>query len=435
MKILLIILLNLFNLAHANLPDLFGASAANMSVGSQANSDSAANNYYAPSLLSFSKETRFSFDVFYVHTNFKEINNVVIENDVTTVNSNKSGDVKVNQTPSAHFGAHLSTPIFSPDGVKLNLSVYAPFDRLLEGNTGDQYKPRYVMYDSQFIRPIIHLNLSHQVKDWGFALGAQTGTQTNGDAVFITKTESGTNSLGKISYNAKPSLALIASIAKKWDEKQISYFTFNQEMKSNFKSKAMGETDISGSGTFPFDFDLDSTMFFDPMIIRAGHQFLTTAHQIFFSVEFQKWDNYEGSHLRIKKRGGSLNGSHNYESIDSKNIFIPKIGYRRDINDRWSGSMGYFYRPSPINSNTLKNAGNSIDTDKHVASIGATYKIPVSKKIINLDFGYQAHFLKSSRITKTDDQEDGQSGGKIGSPGYKIGGMIHALSTGISWMY
>ena len=214
MKLLLVILLSLSFSAQASLPELFGASAGSIAIGNQAQAESAANNFHAASLLGYSRQTQFSFDIFYINPNFKEINNVVVKNETNTVNTFERGDVEVNPTPTTMFAAHFSTPLFSPEGVKFNLSIFAPFDRLMEADTGDPYQPRYVMYENRFIRPVILFSGAQNFGDWSFSVGAQTGFQSNGETYFITRTTAGNPSVAKMSFNAKPSIGATGSFLK-----------------------------------------------------------------------------------------------------------------------------------------------------------------------------------------------------------------------------
>ena len=254
MKLLLIILFSFYQ-AEASVPELFGQSAASIGIGQQAQKESAANNFSAPALQGFSETTQFSFDVFYIATQFKDINNVLIKNETNTVGTNETGDVKVNATPSMLFGAHLSTPLFAATGPKLNLSVYAPFDRIMEADTGDPYLPRYVMYQGRFMRPVMMVSGAQSFGQWSYSIGAQTGFQSNGEAYFITRTSTDSPSLSKLSFNAKPSLGATFSVARKSDQ-HTSYFSFHQEMKSKLYNHATGETEVAGAGVGQFDFDL-----------------------------------------------------------------------------------------------------------------------------------------------------------------------------------
>ena len=435
MKFLLAILLSFPFVASASSPELFGPSSGSIAVGNQAQKNSAANNYHAPALLGYSKTTQFSFDVFYINSNFKNINNVVTKNETNTVNTFQRGNVKVDPKPTAMLAAHLSMPLFSPDGVKFNLSFFTPYDRLMEADSGDPYQPRYVMYDTRFIRPLLIFTGSKSFGDWSYSAGIHTGLQSNGETYFVTRTTTGNPSVAKMSFNAKPSIGAVVSISRKKD-KHTSYFTFQQEMKSNFKNRATGETEIASNTSFQFDFDVASLLYYDPMTLRVGHQIELTESTLLLSLEYQQWENFEASTLQLKKRGGTINGSQDYEKLKLKNIFIPKIGFEKSISEKWIGKIGYFYRQSPLNTNNLKNSGNTIDVDKHVGSIGIAHLFKIYEKDVTFDFAYQAHLLRTQKITKTPNREDGvASEPKIGSPGYEVGGMIHVVSLGLSWMY
>jgi hypothetical protein len=435
MKLLLVILFSLCFEAQASLPELFGPSAGSIAIGNQAQNKSAANNYHAPALLGYSQSTEFSFDVFYVNANFKEINNVVIKNESNTVNTFEEGKVEVNPTPTSLLAAHFSTPLFSPTGMKLNFSFFAPFDRIMEADTGDPYQPRYVMYNNRFIRPLLIFTGSQSFGDWSYSAGVHTGFQTNGETYFITRTTTGNPSVGKMSFNAKPSVGIVASISRK-HENQTSYFTFQQEMKSKLENRATGETEIASNTSFQFDFDVAALLYYDPMTLRLGHQVEFENSTLFLSLEYQQWENFEAPTMKLKKLGGTINGTDDYEELKLKNIFIPKIGIVKNINEKWIGKLGYFYRQSPIYTNNLKNSGNTIDVDKHVGSLGLAHLFKFHEKILTLDMAYQAHILRTQKITKTPNREDGDaSEPKIGSPGYEVGGMIHVLSLGLSWMY
>jgi long-subunit fatty acid transport protein len=442
MKYLIVFLLSLAQ-AQAAFPELFGPSAASIAVGSQAVKNSASNNYTAPALLGYSDKTQFSFDVFYVDTDFKSIDNVVIKNESTTVNTFERGNIEVNATPTSMMALHFSTPLFTPEGPKFNFSLIAPFDRLMEADTGDPYRPRYVMYANRFIRPMLILSGAQNFGEWSFSAGAQTGFQSNGETYIVTRDQSEDEpSMGKLNFNAKPSIAAIASVSKKTGD-DVTFLTFQQEMKSRLINRATGETDIGGNGSFQFDLDIASLIYYDPMTLRLGHQFHFSQSSMYLTIEYQQWENYEASTLKIKKRGGTMAGSDNFEKLKLKDIFIPRIGYEQKLYEQWSVKIGYFYRESPLDTRNLKNAGNSIDMDKHVASAGGAYHFKLYQKEVTFDFAYQLHLLRSLKIKKTPGLEGNQvpdspapeENVKIGSPGYEVGGRIHVLTAGLSWMY
>jgi long-subunit fatty acid transport protein len=434
MKLLILLLLTSLG-ARASFPELFGTSAGTMSIGNQPGRESAANAVQAGALQGFANSTQFSFNVFYVNTNFQSIQNVVIENESNTVNSFRRGDVATNSTPSTMFAAHLTTPLFTNTGPKLNLSIFSPLDRILEADTGEPYRPRYVMYDSRYLRPTFSMGLAESFGEWSFSIGALTGFQSNGETHFVTRTTNGNPSLAKISFNAKPSLGLTASVAKKWDH-QMTYLAFQDEMKSKLENRASGETEIASSTSFPFDFKVSSLLFYDPMTVRLGHQWFGEQRSYFFQLEYQRWSSYQSPTLQLRKQGGTINGTQNFEELHFRNILIPRFGIEQRLSDTWSLNLGYFYRPTPIRTSQLKDPGNTLDANKHVGSLGLGHRFDLLGKQVTWDLGYQLHLLTGFKVTKTPGREDGDpSQEKIGSPGYRVGGMIHVLASGLSWMY
>lgn len=435
MKLLLLILLSFPTLTFASLPELFGSSAGSIAVGNQAAHEDAGNNYYAAALLGFSKKIMFSFNSYYIASDFKDVDNVVLKNDTNTIGNFSRGKAEINNTPTLMLGAHLSVPLLYPEGPKLNFSFISPSDRLLETDSGDPYQPRYVMYDNRFIRPFIMFSLAQSFGSWAFSLGAQNSFQSNGESYFVTRTTAGDPSLSRVAFNAKPSLGITASVAKQHENKSVTYLAFQQEMKSRFYNRATGQTEIGGGASFPFDFQISSLLYYDPMTFRLGHQRNWSDSNLYLSLEYQDWESYSSSTLKLQKKGGTINGSSNFENMKLRNILIPKIGYAKKLHDRWTAKAGYFYRPSPLRPEGMKGAGNSLDADKHVGSLGLAYDFLIMGKRLTLDTAYQAHYLESFKVKKIPGREDGDPAQpKIGSPGYRVGGMIHVLSIGLSWM-
>lgn len=432
-----ILLIVNFNI-HASVNELFGPSSGSMALGNQAEKDSAANNMISPALLGFSKSTQFSFNFFYISSKLHSIKNVLLENEMNSANDPRFGNIDVNRTPDLMFSLHYSSPMFTPEGLKFNFSLISPTDRMLEFETGGTYEPRYVMYGSRYFRPSIHFSLSKSFSDWSYGLGVITGFQSNGNTQFLTRFGNTGQSAGKISFNAKPSLAFAFSLAKKQNESFIHFISFQQEMKSNFQNRAVGETDIGTPDPFIFDFTMKSLLSYDPHTIRYGLQSHHEKCSFYGGLEYQHWASFKTSTIDIDVLGGNMGSSIDYEKIEVRNILIPKAGMIFSINDQINFKLGYFYKPSILNTKKLAEAGNSIDSNKHVPTSGINYNFKLFGTVIAWDTAYQAHLLEIKKIIKTPGREDGDTSegeGKIGSPGYRIGGIVHVLSTGVSWKY
>ncbi len=437
MKLTLVLVSLIFSLQVAASPfELFGSSATSISQGHQPGFSKAPDRQmYAGSLATANRTTAFSFNFLEIIPKLTDINNVVVKNPVNqNGNTTTTGNVDVNTPATTMFAGHLSTPLFGEEGPIFALSVITPVDRMLEADTGDPYKPEYVMYRNRYLRPTIIFNLAQKFDSWSVALGGQTGFQSNGESYFYTRTDSEVHpTVGKLTFNAKPSLGVLASVSKEWNSAE-TYLSFTQEMKSKFTNKAIGATSIGGGNAFPFEFSINSLLYYDPQTWRLGHiQKLSENFKIMGMLEYQEWANYKTPKLVFKQEGGTLASSKDYEKLNPKNIFIPHIGFESNLNEKWILRGGYFYRPTPLKTSKLKDSGNSIDPDKHVGSIGLGHLFTFFNKNLEATIAYQFHYLKSEKINKTDGLEDGSAGQKIGSPGYRIGGNIHVMAIGLNW--
>jgi long-subunit fatty acid transport protein len=236
---------------------------------------------------------------------------------------------------------------------------------------------------------------------------------------------SGSNGSAKTSI--KPSLGAIVSAVYR-SEYSISYFTFQQEMKSNLEAIATG--DISDPPLTLINLGLESMIYYDPHTLRFGHTQKFDNIEFFMSLEYQLWDNYKAPTIRIANLGGSVRASRDFEQLQLKNIFVPKLGLKYSINEKMDIMAGLSYRQSPFDGD-FSGAGNTVDSDVFMLSTGGTYALQLFGKDLKLGASLQYHKMTEQTITKTSGQEDGSAGLKIGSPGYNIGGNIIVASTGV----
>jgi hypothetical protein len=423
--------------AQASLPEFFAGAASTMAIGNQSNGDAedAANNFFVPALLAGSDKTAYSFNLYSLGTNFNTINNIVVGNELNSASSTPTyGDIDPNGQTSNFMTFHGALKLFKQGHGKLLFSVYAPVDKMIEANTGDAWAPEYVMYTSRFQRTMIH---GHFANQWSsslyYSIGFTSGLQSSGETYVVAR-ETGTPyepSSGKIQFNATPSLAPVISVLKKWNDNQASYLTYQAEMKSNFENNATGFTPI-GASSLKYDWDFKAMLFYDPAIIRVGHWYHQKNWKYYATVEFQQWENYQTPKLEMVNNGGILTGSTDYEKMELDNIFIPKIGASYDFGGQ-SISFGYFSRPTPLKNN-LDLAGNSLDSNTQVVSLGYHTPLKLMGNQFNFSFGTQFHQLEERKINKTSNMEDGNSGLKVGAPGYKVGGSVFVVSFGLNWV-
>lgn len=408
---------------------MFGASALSLSVGNQATSKDVSDNYYAPSLLHYSKPM-YTFGIHSIFPITHEINNVVV---TSPMNSNSTspyekGNVSQNKSNLNLFYFH-SLFSFLPK-TKLAISFYSPITRLMDTSTGDSYLPEYVFYRSRNSRTESHMSLILGSKDLSYSLGLYSGLQSSGEASIVGRINGSSEpSSGKILFNASPSWSLMASVTKTLGEDKI-YFSFRDKIISHFETKAVGLTPIDNTNaSFPYDMKLSSILFFDPAIYRLGYIKKFSQKTTFYgSLEYQNWDGYNSPKMKIKNDGGIITSSKNHENLKTKNPLIPHLGMALE-----SYSFGFSMRPKVIDSN-LNDTGSAIDTDLYNFSLGKSFIFNLFDKEITLQSSYLLQKLKAFKVHKTPNREDGAPGQKLGSPGYRVGGEIHVFSFSVSWV-
>lgn len=437
MKLIIFILCFSFsNASIAALAELFSGAASTMAVGNQftANPSDPANNALAPALMAMGKENAFSFNFFGIATNFNKIDNIVVDNDLNSTGGTRLDSYDPNPETQFIVALHGAINFLRHGNAKLLMSVYAPADKLIEVSTGDPYRPEYVMYQSRLQRTVIDFHLANKWNDnWFYSFGFHTGLQSSGETKVIAR-ETGAPfepSSGSLRVNATPSLSPILSILKVWNPNNQSYLYWQQSMKSQLKNEATGLTPV-GSSALRFDWDFKSMLYFDPAVLRLGHQLKYNNWNHFFTLEYQDWSSYQTPKLEMVNNGGILTGSYDYEQVELQNILIPKVG----SNYQWGEkilSWGYYYRPSPF-KHDLDLAGNSIDANTHVLNLGLSTNFKLGANTFTLNASGQYHQLEKQKVNKTENMENDSAGYKIGAPGYEISGNIYVLSFGLSWV-
>ncbi|PIP89108.1 MAG: hypothetical protein COW01_16125 [Bdellovibrionales bacterium CG12_big_fil_rev_8_21_14_0_65_38_15] len=434
MRVLLLALLLPLNV-YASFFEYYGSGAFSAAQGNQAtlNNNDPSNHYYHPASMAWNKTILFSAHAASVSTDFNSINNIVTKNG-TNSGSNETGDARTDYGKSYHSIVHASLPLAYPGAGPLSLSFVAPFGGLAETNSGDARLPEYVMYHSRHKRSQIFASYAHPInEDWAIAVGTHLGFQASADAS-TQASLNGANYGSSASAKSKidPTLAAVLSTTRKHDDGQVS-FTYQQEMKSNLSAVANGE--INDPTSVLFSITLDSMIYYDPHIFRLSlNQRLTSTLEMSATAEYQLWSNYKAPTIFIKRNGGVILQSDNYENLKIKDIPVAHIGFVWHAFDSLSFSYGAFWRPTPIEGD-FSGAGNSLDSDVVGLTTGFAHSMKLFEKDIEWGVSAQYHMLKELDVVKTSGQENGSAGSKIGAPGYKIGGEVLTGSIGARMMF
>lgn len=439
MKIIILLLLSFSSNLFASYPEFFGSSFTTSAIGNQANLDinDPSNNYYAPSLLGFTKRVNAVLQATVTQTNLKDISNIAVTNSTNSSTATPTYG-KVSTAYPNFWGSslHLSLPVgYENHGTlgTLGLSLYLPIGKLIETNSGSPFLPEYVLYHSRYQRTSVYLNFAHAISDdLSFSLGGFLGYQASANAdANISMNGATYGSSAQAHIKIAPSIGAIVSLAKKINQNKI-YFTYQQEMKSNVHLIANGN--IANPLPLSFSTTIDSVIFYDPHTFRVGGDYIFSTYQLFLCLEYQLWAGYKSPIVSVKKNSGVVISSTDYEVITTRNTINPKLGIKNKLTDRWSTSLGISYRQSPLSGDFSGN-GNSIDSDTIIYSGGIQYRMVIWSKDVHLGTSFEYHKLKDQDVIKSTNTESGTSGVKIGAPGYNIGGNVMSGSFGVKFNF
>ncbi|MDA8141826.1 MAG: outer membrane protein transport protein [Desulfobacteraceae bacterium] len=195
-------------------------------------------------------------------------------------------------------------------------------------------------------------------------------------------------------------------------------FSYRQE--SKMKIDPFQTATITAVGNIPLNLALSILDYYQPTSYTGGISYrFTDRLMLAFDVEFQKWSDYEVS----------SNQQVNWGSILPKldDIWIPKIGMQYDATPKTALYLGYYYQPSFVPNNAVTGSVNWLDNDKHVGSVGVSYKVGKFlgfKVPMALHAGYQLQYLVDRTVTKSEPTSM--------NPSYSYGGMVHTIMVGFS---
>ena len=414
----------------ASYGETYGASAATSAIGGQADlgPSPGANNYYAPALIPWAEGISGELSFGFVSPRFRDIQNIVTENS-SNGDSIERGHVSGHYPSSNHTGLHLVFPLRAKKDA-LGLSLFSPIGSLLEAHSGEVYLPEYVFYRARHKRPALHLNYARILgKNISLSLGTHIGLQSTTRAHTQTSlTGAPYGSSSRAQAEVSPSLGAILGLAAVSPGGHHFYFTYQQEMKSHVSAHVSGE--INDPTGLLFDITLESLIYYDPHIFRLGHMVHLGPWSSFLSLEHQLWRKYAPPTLSIRRNSGVILPSNYRFQVQAKNITVPKVGLAYKFTENLSLRAGFSFRPTPLERD-WNGSGNALDSDSYLFSLGAHVPLNVGQRPLALFLSGQYRVLRSRQVVKTEGQENGRDGAKIGAPGYSVGGRVLSGTLGI----
>lgn len=158
-------------------------------------------------------------------------------------------------------------------------------------------------------------------------------------------------------------------------------------------------------GTIPepgLDLVISTISGFTPEIITAGAQYQFGKFRVGATAEFQQWSRLEDQLQKDTIKDQS--------NLRFKDILIPRVGVQYQWNESLTLTSGIAFEESPL-ENDNSDEVNYLDNDKYILGLGGSLLLknpPVLAWPVQLDFGYQYHYLKDRDFSLTGTTPDNQ---------------------------
>lgn len=443
-------------LAEANVGDTFGFGSR---TGALAGAGAAWGfegyaTYSNPAALALPKTERLtlSYGLLAMQPSFTEIQNVVIENDVTS-DRVRRGDVDTSYrgTVGQSIGLiYLMTPPREkPLNFSLGVTAYLPLNHLAAFDTGESYVPEYFLYRSRTQRPQIDVGLGvsrhTESRTASLGFGVHLGYSLTANGTLFLQGDSSRVSTMRFSSSIKPKAspyfgALYASNDGAFTTGLVFRLPLNSASTMVLNSGARLFGDLAA---LDFNFKATSALYYDPMSLELGGSWKYNSRgRLLAQFDFQAWNLFEAPSLYINdpevtgcsdSGAGSCSGGLEIASsadgqFQFRNILIPRLATEYELPGYRVIRLGYAYRQS-ILRNDLSGAGNYLDPSKHILTAGLGFRFDRFLSFdqpFTLDLHASWQQLISQSVEKAPGDENGQGTGdlKIGAPGYEVGGKI-----------
>jgi long-subunit fatty acid transport protein len=398
------------------------------------------------------KKLRLSYGWIFMDPKFTPIRGVTVENGFTS-DRTSTGDVPDNYR--SVLGQTVgAAALLAPDWYHLSagITIFTPFDPLGAIDTGEPYRPEYVLYRSRTQRPLLEAGVAAKLTQrLSVGLGLHVGYAITAKGNAFLQTKSGTTSSIRISASLKPKTSpnlawlLVSETPQEeagaWSFGQVLRTTHNAQATLNFDTSARAFGDLAA---LDIGFGANSALFYDPLSLETGFSWKHSPRgRIYLQADFQNWANFKRPALEIHDPaetctpepgetcdgpGGPLKVNPSVlPGMSLRNIVTPRIA--EEISFEASTlRLGYAYRPTMFKG--LPNeAGNYLDPSKHIVSAGWGWKFPTFlgwSAPAQLDVHASYQHIVSAKVLKTAGDESGKNptGAKIGAPGYDIGGRL-----------
>ena len=192
--------------------------------------------------------------------------------------------------------------------------------------------------------------------------------------------------------------------------------TYKEESELNINPfQTAAETDLGG---IPMNLGLALHDFYQPPEITFGVAYLISKFQISLDIGYQMWSKFSPSTTVMSNFGSEI------KELDD--IIIPRLGLEVMLPEGFALQTGYYYEPSFVPDDAVTGRINFLDNDKHVGSVGLSYKLPDQfmniKGQLELNTGCQVQYMDKRDVKKTTPTPE--------NPDYSFGGACYSFIFG-----
>jgi len=228
------------------------------------------------------------------------------------------------------------------------------------------------------------------------------------------------NAIMDISLEPTVVAGFYISPGRKFDVLEGLELGFSYRQKSKLDISPLQTVAVLETGNVLLNLRLALLDYFQPDIYTFGTSYAFTDRlMVSLEAELQKWSGFEVSANHEENFGDVL------PELDD--IVVPKLGIEYRLTRRLAFQGGYCFEPSFIPDEGLTDTVNFLDNDKHILSVGTSYRLPGfgrMKRDINFYAAYQHQILDDREVTKTDPTGV--------NPDYSFGGTCNTFYVGIT---
>ncbi len=428
-------------------PDAWGARAQAIGGAGAAWGDESFAAFFNPARLTQHSSGRFNLGLSgqgQIHQ-FTPIKNVVVENAYISDQFRRDNvDTSYRNVLGQAIGANL---LIAPSlwNLSAGVTTFLPVSQVAYLDTGEPLIPEYVLYRARQQRPRIHAGLAVEpITGLSVGAGMQIGFSVTSRATVFLQSGANHPSTMRFIASMKPKASPYGGIFYTSKEQVFtSGVVFRMPLKSSNYLDLQSSARAFGNSFVGLDFNFSGTsaFFYDPMSLEVGSSVLYTSQtRLIAQVDYEVWKDFQAPAVEVLDPRTSGCGSANCGINISpglalkyplRNIWVPRIGHEVYFGEsnRYTTRAGYSYRQG-IFSALPTGAGNYLDPDKHIVSLGFGIKF---QNLLGhaipwgVDVYGQYQSLVKQVIRKTPGDELGAGSGdlKIGAPGYETGGKIY----------